>query len=580
MGLIAWSVVLGSALLCLPMVHLSHRLAIIVGVIGAAVLARLGPRVDAFVAEHGRQRLALAALWSVLVTVLLLRGNLQAEWGIIDDHEIVRVLGPTGKVSLAELVEEMVHHREIGSPTGSHPRYRPGYFVLRLIECYLWGEEPAWWYGARLVVFGVSLALYWLLLERWLGSVAGSLTLLAVLTYPFWRDIWCRLGPAEIYAVLGVALYLTGFVAICLSPSASTSLFGGTGGEGRDWALLTLGGFVAIGSKENFLLLLPLTWILAVWLWRRGQLDWRGITATLLLTALGMFITAVVGLSLRNSGTDIYGHPVETLGREVLLGLMLRMVWFRPETNYLLLGLIAVIGWLGYAQLEGKREPMRPILWRGMAALTLGGVVLMSQFYFYDGDWPQDNRYDFPGLVVLPMLIVVLAWMLVKMSEPWPARNLWLRTAFVAGLLALILARGYGDLRQGVRANVVRTRTFTARIDHIVERLREDDDRPVVFVSARPQDYEPIISVRRFLRNRLVVNPLYLRLENYPPEDETERPYRSLRKVLQEYSAKGDAHVSSGRTKLDEHFLPLQELPKAPVFEIDFLPRAEVRLRE
>ena len=63
-----------------------------------------------------------------------------------------------------------------------------------------------------------------------------------------------------------------------------------------------LGGVLAVGSKENLLVLVPLTWLLAGWLAWRRQLGLIGLLGTLCVTLVGLFIAGVVYLSVTTRG--------------------------------------------------------------------------------------------------------------------------------------------------------------------------------------------------------------------------------------------------------------------------------------
>ena len=73
--------------------------------------------------------------------------------------------------------------------------------------------------------------------------------------------------------------------------------------------------------------------------------------------------------------------------------------------------------------------------------------------------------------------------------------------------------------------------------------------KSVVLVSHKPEDYEPLISVARFLRFYNVSNPIYLQLEGYSVE--TYQGFLGmLTKILQNVSTQGN-----------ETFRPISELP-------------------
>jgi hypothetical protein len=89
---------------------------------------------------------------------------LSAGWGPIDDHEIVRFLGPDRVLRLAE-IPGLWLDLEPAHP-GAFARYRPSYYTVRVLEAFLWGDAPATWYTARIAMLGATLALFWRILSR------------------------------------------------------------------------------------------------------------------------------------------------------------------------------------------------------------------------------------------------------------------------------------------------------------------------------------------------------------------------------------------------------------------------------
>jgi len=167
----------------------------------AAVAWRF-PAVAAWSARHERLVVFLGA---ALLVLPLFGKDLQAEWGIIDDHEIMTYLGPRERLPIAEVPSRLMQ-KEVGQP-GKSLRYRPAYYLLRLMETALWGKNCTLWYLARIVILTVSIALTWLLLRPAFGFVASALFLAYLMSLQFWCDIFAKLGPAEAYIVFGLALF-------------------------------------------------------------------------------------------------------------------------------------------------------------------------------------------------------------------------------------------------------------------------------------------------------------------------------------------------------------------------------------
>jgi hypothetical protein len=72
---------------------------------------------------------------------------------MIDDHEIFNFLGPRLHLPLTEIWSTLVAKTEVGSLQGL---FRPGYYVFKLIETSLWGDNVHLWYLARTIGFAVA----------------------------------------------------------------------------------------------------------------------------------------------------------------------------------------------------------------------------------------------------------------------------------------------------------------------------------------------------------------------------------------------------------------------------------------
>ena len=70
--------------------------------------------------------------FSIVVGMFLAGNNLKAEFGPIDDHEVVNWLGADRKILLSE-IPQMLKETELGR-FGKYARYRPSYYTLRIGE--------------------------------------------------------------------------------------------------------------------------------------------------------------------------------------------------------------------------------------------------------------------------------------------------------------------------------------------------------------------------------------------------------------------------------------------------------------
>ncbi len=581
--LLALAAVLATTFLCLQS---ETRWPAMISALGVAVLLLDGPMLDQFLRRRTWARVLVALSWAGLVTSFLLHDNLKAQWGLIDDPEIAGFLGTEGRMSVADWASAMAGFREVGNPTSTWTRYRPAYYGLRITECLLWGNRPILWYAARLLLFATALAVSWTLLWRWLGSGAACMALLCLLTYDCWRDIWCRLGPSEIYAVFGVALYAAGVAGVLRQgpreagpPEAGPASPAEQSTADRSWALILIGGVVAMGSKENFLVIVPFTWLLTAWLARQKRLSRSGLYCAVLTSLVGLFIAGVVVIGLANSGRDIYAQSTDPGDRLMRLIDGFGQLGRRPEVYLLLIGAVIILAVAFHARRRRQLHLLWPAWKRGFLAILGLLALLVSQFVFYNGQWPRHNRYDFPGLLALPFMALVVAWMIEQalgrsgerrgvsptLGERRGVSPTWQKAfhaGVVVGLFLVAASKGFATIHEGAELNASITREFTSTLGDLVDELHADPDRPAVFVCRGLYYYEHVISLRRYLRLRQVVNPLFLQLDH---EDAALWEGRQdLAKGLRKMSEHGDGQgnrLMRNRLMLAECFEPLAELP-------------------
>jgi hypothetical protein len=66
----------------------------------------------------------------------MLHSMLHADFGMIDDHEIVNILGRDNRVTISE-ISPLIQQWAIEH----NGRFRPGYYVLRILEAFFVGGD-------------------------------------------------------------------------------------------------------------------------------------------------------------------------------------------------------------------------------------------------------------------------------------------------------------------------------------------------------------------------------------------------------------------------------------------------------
>ncbi len=445
----------------------------------------------------------------LILSILLARGlwneNLNAKFGLFDDHEITSFLGVKSAIPFSEAIV-FFRSTEALHP-GATNRYRPSYYFLRFIEIYLWGDSPWSWYMSRMVMFVASLAISWILLARFCGPGFSSLLILFALRGPYWAAIWAVLGPSETYACLGLAIYFLG-VFLCWERQNSASTVG--------WWLILTGTLISAGSKENFTLLVIPTFLLLARQFRLGELKWKA--APFALGAIGfclfVFSSAMIGAKRLNQ--DTYAQPVDA-GR--LKPLVTELSFANPALWALLLILCGFL----ILYLSEKRQEARKYIWRWVSNAIFVEVLLYGAYlaliFFYYGKWQPESRYAFPGeLIQLAMFSYPL---ITFLKIPWIANQSGISLAtniLICVGIILLLELGFERNIQLAKNNAQRTTTFEDLILKCQRTAANDPAAPIIIYAQDLGAYEPIFAVKSFLVHTGMKNPMMLELaEDFGP---------------------------------------------------------------
>jgi hypothetical protein len=472
---------------------------------------------------------------SVVITFLLVREDLDARWGLLDDHEIMFFLGADRQARLGEF-GPLLMSTEVGR-IGTAMRFRPSYYSMRIAETIAWGDSPRMWYIARMAMMALSVGLFWQAMAWWIRFPAAGMFVLYCLTLPCWGDIWCRLGPSETYCVPATALFTFAMAGLWRGIKAPQPV--GRWADAGWWAAAAAGAMAAMGSKESFVLLLLVAWVVAGAQIRARRMSLPGGLLAGLMSAYGLFIAVVTVVTISQTGKDIY-EQTTGVGRLALSGKAIAYVL--RQATWWHGGALAVIGVLLAAWRARWRQFLRPLTVLALQALCLL-ALLVTQFVLYNGEWPPVTpRYGFPGLLAGPLLWIAWAacvWQMLRIAE---VRAQVRASAYVAALVVLGLLtayQGFAPVRNRCKYNATVTQAITGGFERTAETLGKDPDRPVLVVCHRPHDLELAVSVYRFLNAMGVRNPLFLRV-NWPVGQLDLSPLdRRCEKDLQECSING-----------------------------------------
>jgi hypothetical protein len=487
---------------------------------------------------------------------------LSAQWGLIDDHEIAWFLGPSGKLTLRRFWKMFL--LTDGAGPGTHNRFRPTYYLLRLTETYLWGAHPQIWYCARILMFALFLAALIWVLSRYLSLLESALVGAYVAGSFYWIEILTRLGPAEAYAAVGCAIYAVGFARAW--PAATDERT-----QRSSAAAILVGGVIALGAKEVFIFLLAPTGILALRALFQGRTKRWVLVASLLVSAFGLFVAISVLIGVRKLG-HIYGRDTSSSGFRDNLILGVRIFWPAVKRETLVVLALAVAA-IVYLVARRRAEAARELTLRSLACA--GGIASLLLFYgvqtaLYSGRWPGSDqmcchRYDFPGLLATPLIYCIeYYWLLCLLRLVGIADWLlaWLRAGVIAwGLIHIPFIAT--TMRAQAHYVVEMTQHQTALFNALRDKAKEHPDWPILIESHAIDDYEPIASLQRFMNSMGVKNARFLKL--YYDRSQVAPDMVRLAAWLEDKSSGGSP------TDADVNFYPLAPLsqfPGAPCFSI------------
>lgn len=466
--------------------------------------------------------------------------NLGAWWWIIDDHEIVNLIGDG--LSPFQVWDRFASSAVLGQVIPfAGLRFRPMFWIFQYLEGAFWGAQPMLWYFFRMSVFILVCVVCYRLLKPLLGTLNSVLFTLVLATFSFWGDIFTRLGPAENYALLGVTGYALAYVALLRHyrvdpPSPSRWVY-------AYWILLGASAVIAMGAKENFMWLLLPNAALFGYLIVKRQFSIVGFLVLALSTGFGMLSLATVFLANTTTGIDTYGNSArlsDRLGNT--LGAFQRNIVGLPALAalggvLLVLAIGAIILYragdrAGLARLGGG------VL---IGALVAGGLaaVYVSQLYFYNGELPTNSRYDLPALLIpsfVGLIGVLLILLTLQLTIKQPFYVALAKMAFTLSLAAIVIVTGFTAARSASHANFERTRLFRAELAKIESVAKTNPQVALVLDTHAGWDYEASVSVVRFLRHSGVENPIFLRYTNDERLDSNIPLQKRLEQTLTELS--------------------------------------------
>ncbi len=448
-------------------------------------------------------KLVLLIFFSFLFGYFLFHTNLKSQWSIIDDHEIANFLGSDRHLNLAEIPGTLAN-TEIGK-FANYSRYRPSYYVLRVFEAYIFAGNPHLWYFSRYLILVLFIFTVSFIVSNYFGVIFALIFSMFIMLGKYWPDIWSRLGPAEIYVVLGSCLFSLAIINILRSKTRVLN-----------WVFMTIGGLIAIGSKENMaMLVFPVCYLLIEPKLKKQRL--HSYISLFVLSIYSIFIYSSVFLAISKTGHDVYSNPVNARWAVHLFFASFFKEIESVKVIWLILFSIIVSSVLLFSRKTKNIKKNLQNLFRPIGLLLYFIAILVFQIIFYSGNWPTNTRYDFPGVLVFYLCWLVILYLITKkLPEIIKIKSALFNKClnyFILILLVLmvgvIIKNGFKEFELKALSNLESTSVFTGKMKDIASLTNKEKDMKIIIVSRSPWDFEPVVSLSRYFKFYGIKNDTY-----------------------------------------------------------------------
>jgi hypothetical protein len=487
-----------------------------------------------------------------------------AKFGLIDDHEILSYFGTKKSVGILDLPRILTTQTEVGA-WGNTERFRPVYYVFRILETVWHGLSPAAWYLTRMVIVALVAAGLGFAAFRALNSgptsrarqvcsliIAVVIGLLTV-TIPAWSDIVMRLGPSEIYVALGVMLFCVGVGEVWSHRERHSG-----------WIVAVVGTLIIVGSKEDGLIILPMLAVVYVLRFPSGRARVTAIILGVIEVAFSAYVALGFLPAVFRSHTDVYGNG-HSVGRFV------REFWGNDFLAVVVVALvIAFLGDIALGVKPGSTDRstgarLLDFLSRKPRAIicALCLYVVLAELFFYQSYF-NDNSFAFGRYGLLTELATAIAFATAAATAVeflLRRRTSAIAVVAIIGMVGLVAlpptieqaTTSVGQFRSMSASTAAQLDEQAKQIDRGVSDVRRHPSTQIVILVQSASDYEPIVGLTSFLRLDDHITSIFLRptLPARPPASEAE-----LVQQLNDFAAHGGWNQNGWRVLPKSDYVP------------------------
>lgn len=467
-------------------------------------------------------KILLIASFSIIISYLYFGKNLKAEMGAIDDHRYLS----SGVLQDHSLIwSNFINAPEIKS-FGNSDRFRIIFDLAGNVEAAVFGMNAAYFYLVNIIVFAFFVFCVFYITYKNLGIKWAAPFTILVVGQSYFAHIFTRLGPAEVWTILGLSIYALGFSSLYQKSQLKKHLT-----SWKECCAMIAGSVFMIGSKENFAIIGVLVVALLALLYFRKKLTKMVIFSSIFILAMNVYQVLHIFLTQRQRGVDFYQNDAGTLHRIVkIVGGAFSGDALILSSSFLFFLLVITTYFLfEYKKRKMKMDDQRLInlFFKPLFIAFVLAIFYLFNLYIYNGVLYTVHRYAFPSIFVGQLLLLAFIKWIYDFSQYYfpKFKPDVLRVAYfammVGSLVLMINSMKYSRRLSAI--NVEATTAFQAKLKESVNSINRHPGYPVVFSTYQPFDYEPLISTSLYLKyygteNNMMVKTNYdlAQIDNEP----------------------------------------------------------------
>jgi len=447
-------------------------------------------------------KISIQLVINILITILIFffmwLPVLNSSFGLIDDHEIIWFMY---EFNTNRDILKILNNTELGL-SSDISRFRPVYYLLRVLESVLWGNNPFYWYLTRFIIALLFSLTFAYSVSKLFPNYLSTILIVIVLSSKYWSDIFTRLGPSENYSVFGFTIFIIWLIRF-LSIKKLTLL---------STLLLTFSLLIMAGSKENLLIVIIIP-IFILFIKDIYKTFYVKLTLSFCITLISFFILILFS-RLIEKDADIYSNSISISERFSIIFSFFSMpiIWFWFIALFILF----------YITRNEQFSISKIDFYKSLFIIKLNLFLIFAfftQYFFYTKSWPYstEGRYLFPGI-----LFFQVGFLLIFQSIFYQFNFNFFKKKKYSILIIFIFIFSYLSptfrlpiSNRNVSFDIAyKTNKFQINLVQIIDQLKSDSTRTLIINSHNASDSEPITSVFRYLRfygveNKIAVHGVF-----------------------------------------------------------------------